>query len=237
MSLSLPQRSASIQRAALPLPSSLVPLMAPKRDVGRGRIRRGRGGRTPRSCLDGLHGAAPVPSSSPLEEGFWRCDFLLHVRGQSANRVLLPSAFSAVVAERGLDGLLLHLQGSCRSPSYVDLEFDSSRLIFLCSGWSLFARRLNLRDGDVLSCRFDGESTITVRAFDPSGNSMDPRWQESSSDSSTESRSPSPASSTTSSFRDSSGVGGEPSSTASISGSGEDLDVKPPVKRARQATL
>ena len=146
-----------------------------KRSVGRGRVRRGRGGRTPRSGRNGRHGVSPMPSSSPLEEAFWRYDFFLRVRGQNATRVLLPSAFSAIVAEHGFDGLLLHLQGSCRSPSYVDLEVDSSRLIFLGSGWSLFARRLNLCDGDMLCCRFDGESTVTVRAFDPSGNSMDPR--------------------------------------------------------------
>ena len=195
--------------------------MVPRRGVGRGRVRRSRGGRTPRSCRGGRHGTAPVPSSSPLDEGFWRYDFILRVRGQSANRILLPSTFSAIVSKRGLDGLLLHLQGSCRSPSYVDLELDSSRLIFLGFGWSLF----------------DGESTTTVRAFDPSGNSMDPHGQESSSGSSESSKSPSPASSTASSSRDSSGAGGEPSSTASPSGSDEDLDVKPPVKRARQATL
>src|ERR1044072_4099051 len=171
--------------------------MAPKRGVGRGRVRRGRGGRKPRSFRGGRHGAVPGPSSSPLEEGFWRYDFLLRVRGLRATRVLLPSAFSAIVSERGLDDLILHLQGSCRPPSYADLEVDRSRLIFLGSGWSSFARRLNLRDGDMLSCRFDGESTVTVRVFDPSGNSMDPHWQESSSDSSTRSRSSSPASSTT----------------------------------------
>jgi len=132
------------------------------------------------------------------------------------------------VADLGLDGLLLHLQGSCRSPSYVDLEVDSSRLIFLGSGWSSFARRLNLRDGDVLCCRFDGESTVTVRAFDPSGNSMDPRTQESSSDDSTKSRSATPSSSTASSASDSSG------GDALLISSGEDVDVKPSVKRARQ---
>src|ERR1044072_8367092 len=177
--------------------------MAPKRGVGRGRVRRGRGGRTPRSCRGVRHGAVPMPSSSPLEEGFWRYDFLLRVRGQSATHVLLPSAFSAIVSERGLDGFLLHLQGSCRSPTYVDLEVDSSRLIFLGSGWTLFSRRLNLCDGDMLCCLFDGESTVTVHVFDPSGNNMDSHWQESSSDSSARSRSPTPASSTTPSSGDS----------------------------------
>src|SRR3954468_17201922 len=156
--------------------------MAPKRGAGRGRVRRSRGGRTPRSGRGGRHGVSPMPSSSPLVEGFWRYEFFLRVRGQKATRVLLPSAFSAIVAEHGLDGLLLRLQGSCRSPSYVDLEVDSSRLIFLSSGWSSFARSLNSRDGDMLCCRFYGESTITVRSFDPSGNSMYPRMQESSSD-------------------------------------------------------
>src|ERR1041385_7752991 len=190
--------------------------MVPRRPPGHER-----GGRTPRSCRGGRHGAVPVPSSSPLEEGFWRYDFILRVRGQSANRILLPSAFSSIVSERGLDGLHLHLQGSCRSPSYVDLEVDSSRLIFLGSGWSLFAWRLNLRDGDMLSCHFDSESTVTVRVFDSSGNSMDPHWQESSSDSSTRSRSPTPASSTAPSSGDSSG-----GDAISIS-SAEDIDVTP----------
>ena len=204
--------------------------MAPKRGAGRGHVCRSRGGRTPRSGRGGRHGVSPMPSSSHLEEGFWRYDFFPRVRGQNATRVLLPSAFSATVAEHGLDGLLLHLQGSCRSPSYVDLEVDNSRLIFLGSGWSLFARRLNLRDGDMLCCRFDGESIVIVRAFDPSGNSMDPRVQESSSDDSARSRSPTPSSSTAPSG-DSSGGG-----ALSIN-SGEDLDVKPSIKRVRQGTL
>src|SRR3954471_23984485 len=204
--------------------------MAPKRGIVRGRVRRSRGGRAPRSSRGGRHGASPtLPSSSP-EDGFWRYDFLLRVRGHGATRVLLPSAFFATVAEHGLDGLLLRLQGSCRSPSYVDLEINSSRLILLGSGWSSCARRLNLRDGDMLCCRFDGESTVTVRAFDPSGNSMDPHWQDSSS-SSCRSRSPTPASSSASSSGDSSGGG-----AVSIN-SGEDLDVKPPIKKARQSTL
>ena len=121
-------------------------------------------------------------------------------------------------------------KGSCRSPSYVDLEVDSSRLIFLGSGWSSFARCLNLRDGDMLCCRFDGESTVTVCAFDPSSNSMDPHLQESSSDDSARSRSPTPSSSTAPSG-DSSGGG-----ALSIS-SVEDLDVKPSIKRVCQRTL
>src|ERR1041385_2839773 len=195
--------------------------------TGRGRVHRGRGGRTPRSS----RGAPSTPSFSSPEEGFWRYDFLLCVRGRSAAHILLPPAFSALVSERGLDGLLLLLQGCTRSPSYVELEIDSSRLIFLGFGWKSFARRLNLRDGDTLCCRFDGEDTPTIRAFDPSGDRMDLYWWETSSDSSDKSRSPTPASSTASSSGDSSGGDVVPS------GSGEDLDVKPSIKRARQATL
>src|SRR4051812_28557248 len=116
----------------------------------------------------------------------------MRVRGQSATHILLPSTFSSIISECGLDGLLLRLQGDFQSPSYDELEVDSSRLIFLGSGWSLLSRRLNLRDGDMLCCRYDGESTVTVRAFDPSGNSMDPHWQESSSSSSGRSKSPTP---------------------------------------------
>ena len=143
--------------------------------TSRGRVRRGRGGRTLRSSRGGRRGVAPTPSSSS-EEGFWRYDFLLRVSDRNAARILLPPSFVVLVSERSLDGLQLRLQGCIRSPSYVELEIDSSRLIFLGSGWSSFYWRLNLRDGDTLCCRFDGEDTLTVRAFDPSGNRMDPYW-------------------------------------------------------------
>ena len=83
----------------------------------------------------------------------------------------------------------------------------------------------------MLCCRFDSESTITVRAFDPSGNSMDPHWQESSGSGSGRSRSPTLVSSSASSSNDSSSDGAVPVS------SDEDLDVKPPIKKAHQATL
>src|SRR3954462_11516807 len=176
--------------------------MAPKRDAGmtgRGRARRGRGGRTPRSSRGGRRGASSTPSSSSSEEGFWRYGFLLCVRGRNAARILLPSAFAAIVSERSLDGLLLRLQGCSRPLSYVELETDSSRLIFLGFGWKSFSRCLNLRDGDTLCCRFDGENTLTIRAFDPSSNRMDPSWQETSNDNSGRSGSPTPVSSTASS--------------------------------------
>jgi len=67
--------------------------------------------------------------------------------------------------------------------------------------------------------------------FDPSGNSMDPHWQESSGSSSGKSRSHTLASSSASSDDDSSSDGAVPVS------SDEDLDVKPPIKKARQAIL
>src|ERR1041384_2885159 len=114
----------------------------------------------------------------------------MRVRGRSATRILLPPVFSSIVSELGLDGLLLRLQGGCQSPSYVELEVDSSHLTFLGSGWSLFSRRLNLREGDMLWCHFDGESPVAVRVFDPSGNNMDPHWQGPSGNSSGRSRSP-----------------------------------------------
>ena len=127
--------------------------MGPKRGAGMtgcGLVRRGRDSRTPRSSRGGRRGASSAPSSSSLEEGFWCYNFLLRVRGRSAARILLPPAFATIVSERRLDGLLLRLQGCVRSPSYVELEIDSSRLIFLGFGWSSFSWWLNLRDSDTL---------------------------------------------------------------------------------------
>src|SRR3954470_4653212 len=125
--------------------------MGPKRSGGvpcRGRGRRGRGGRTPRSSRGGRHGATSAPSSSSVEEGFWRYDFLLRVLGRTAARIPLPSSFSSIVSELNLGGLWLRLQGCVQSPSWVELEVDSSFLIFLGSSWRSFSRRLNLRDRD-----------------------------------------------------------------------------------------
>src|SRR3954464_10524843 len=194
---------------------------------GRGRGRRGRGGRTPCSSRGGRRGTTSAPSSSSVEEGFWRYDFLLRVLSRTATRIPLPFSFASIVSELNFRGLWLRLQGCVRSPCWVELEVDSSCLMFLGSGWRSFSRRLNLRDGDSLCCRFDGEDTLTVRAFDAVGNRLDPFWEETSSDSSGGSRSPSSASPTASTSGDSS-CGGACSSSYK-----EELDVKPPVKRAR----
>src|SRR4051812_16429440 len=202
--------------------------MGPKRSggaPGRGCVRRGRGGRTPRTSRSGRRGTTSAPSSSTMEEGFWRYDFLLRVLGRTATRIPLPFSFASIVSELNLRGLWLRLQGCVRSPSWVELEVDSSFLIFLGFGWRSFSRRLNLRDGDSLCCRFDGEDTLTVRAFDASGNRLDPFWEETSSDSLGGSRNPSSVSPTASTSGDSSGG-------ACSSSSKEELDVKPPVKRA-----
>src|ERR1041385_7587888 len=123
--------------------------MAPKRGsgvAGRGRGRRGRGGRTPRSSRGGSHGTAlALSSSSSMEDGFWRYDFLLRVLGRNAARVPLPFSFASIASERNLRGFWLRLHRCSRSSSWVELEVDDSSLIFLGSGWRAFSRQLNLR--------------------------------------------------------------------------------------------
>ena len=79
-----------------------------------------------------------------------------------------------MISELNLGGLWLWLQVCTQTPSWVELEVDSSCLIILGSGWRYFSRRLNLRDGDSLCCRFDGEYSLTVRVFYAGGNRMDP---------------------------------------------------------------
>src|SRR3954464_11530346 len=98
---------------------------------GRGRGRRGRGGRTPHSSHGGRRGTTSAPSSSSVEEGFWRYDFVLRIRGRTSSRIPLPSSFASIVSDLNLGGLLLRTQGCVRSPSWVELEVDSSCLIFL----------------------------------------------------------------------------------------------------------
>src|SRR3954465_6979837 len=120
--------------------------MGPKRNggvPGRGRGRRGRGGRTPRSSRGGRRRTTSTPSSSSVEEGFWRYDFLLRVLGRTATRIPLPFSFASIVSELNLRGLWLRLQGCARSSSWLELQVDSSCLIFIASGWRVFYRRLN----------------------------------------------------------------------------------------------
>src|ERR1041385_5477608 len=185
--------------------------MAPKRGrgvAGRSRGRRGRGGPTPRSSLGGRHGATLVlSSSSPMEEGFWRYDFLLRVLSRDAARIPLPFSFASIASEHNLKGFWLLLHGRSHSSSWVELEVDASSLIFLGSGWRTFSRRLNLRSGDSLCCRFDGEHTVIIRVFDAGGNRLDPYCEEKSDSDSEGSSDGSPGSPVSSSSADPSGDG------------------------------
>src|ERR1041385_5223284 len=206
--------------------------MAPKRGrgvAGRSRGRRGRGGRTPRSSRGGRHGATLVlSSSSSTEEGFWSYDFLLRVLNRDVAQIPLPFSSASIASERKLEGFWLRLHGTSRSSSWVELEVDASSLIFLGSGWRTFSRRLNLRSGDSICCRFDGEHTVIIRAFDAGGNRLDPYCEETSSSDSEGLSGGSPASPVSSPSADPSGDG------VCSSSSKEELDVKPVVKRQRQ---
>src|SRR3954468_1965862 len=86
--INIPCSLASIHSSVAHLSLLLVILlMRPKRGVGaygRGRVRRGRGSRTLRSSRGGRHGATSALSSSSVEEGFWRYDFLLRVLSRNA---------------------------------------------------------------------------------------------------------------------------------------------------------
>ena len=226
----------------LPLLPSFL-LMAPRRRArvasgapSRGaanRGRRGRGARAPRSQRG--HGGSIVGTSAAdaLEGGLRDYDFLLRILSHVAGRIPLPFSFASVISELGLSGLWLRLQGCSHSPLWVELQIESSFLIFLGSGWRAFARQLNLRDGDSLCCRFDGEETLTIRAFDAGGNRLEPCWDDSSDD----------GSGGTGGASISSSAGGSPASSSSDPSTGgagdcssfeQDADVKPSVKRGRR---
>ena len=107
-------------------------------------------------------------------------DFVLHIRGRIAVRVLLPSSFSFFVSELGLDGIYLDPQGSSYCPLWVPVRAESSSLVSLGSGWRVFARQFNLCKGDRACCHFDGVDTFSIRAFDADGNRLEPCWEDSS---------------------------------------------------------
>ena len=125
-------------------------------------------------------------------------------------------------------GFWFRLHGCARSSSWVELETDSSSLIFLGPGWRAFSRQLNLRGGDSLCCHFDGEDTVIISAFDAGGNCLNPYCEETSSSDSDGSSGGSPASPVSSSSAGPSGDG------VCSSSSEEELDVKSVVKRMRQ---
>ena len=86
-----------------------------------------------------------------------------------------------------------------------------------------------------MCCRFDGEETLSIRAFDPGGNRLEPCWESSSDDNSGgaggASTSPSPGESPAGSRSPESSSGGGGDSYSSFE---QDADVKPPIKRARR---
>ena len=106
--------------------------------------------------------------------------------------------------------------------------------MFLEAGWKVVARQFNLRKGDSLCYRFDGEETLSMRAFDPDGNRLEPCWESSSDNGSggagahiSSSAGDSPAGSRSS--ESSPGGGGD-----SYSSFEQDADVKPSIKRTRR---
>ena len=148
--------------------------------------------------------------------------------------------FSVLVSELGLEGLWLHFQGYPYCPFWVQTCAEGSAAVFLETGWKLFACQFNLRKGDTLCCRFDGEETLSVKVFDDGGNRLEPCWESSSDGDSggsgdTRSSAPgggSPGQSITSSHSSDSSSGGGGDSYSSFEQDAE--DVKPKIKRARR---
>ena len=199
-----------------------------------GRGRRGHGARAPRGRRGRGGSAVGTAAADALEGGSRDYDFLLRILSHVAGRIPLPFSFASVVSELGLSGLWLRLQGCSRSPLWVELQVESSFLVFLGSGWWAFARQLNLREGDSLCCRFDGEETLTIRAFDAGGNRLEPCWESSSGDDSGGTKGASISSFAGGSPVMSCSSGSSTGGGASYSSFEQDADVKPSLKRVRR---
>ena len=147
-----------------------------------GRGRRSRGARVPRAARArrGHGGSTGSIPSEAADTGALAHDFVLYIRGLFSRPTALPSSFAAVVSEWGLPGLWLHAQGYPCCPLWVMLHIEGSALVFLEDGWVAFARQFNLRKGDNLCWRFDGEDNLSIRAFDADGNRLEPCWESSS---------------------------------------------------------
>ena len=226
--------------------------MAPKRhDHGvagasatRGAIghgHRGRGACAPRAAR-GHWGHGGSSRGSPVEavdEGALAHDFVLHICGLISRQISLPSSFAPLVSELGPEGLWLCAQGYPYYPLWVKIRIEGSASVFLEAGWKVFAHQFNLRRGDSLCRRFDGEETLSMRPFDAGGNRLEPCW-ESSSESDSGGEDDSQGSSSDGSPRSrgitSSGSLNLPSEGGDSYSSFEEgaEDVKPVLKRARK---
>ena len=87
---------------------------------------------------------------------------------------------------------------------------EGSASAFLEADWKVFARLFNLRKGDNLCCMFDGEETLSIRAFDAGDNRLE-CCLESSSESDSGGEDGSPDSSSEGSSRSSRGIVGSDS--------------------------
>ena len=108
-----------------------------------------------------------------MDEGVCGHDFILNICGPIRCRIALPLSFAVAASELNPSGLWLRAQGYPYRPLWVRTRFEGPASMFLEDGWKTFARLFNLRKGDNLCCRFDGEDTLSVRAFHAGGDRLD----------------------------------------------------------------
>ena len=113
-----------------------------------------------------------IPSATK-DEGVVGHDFILNIRDPVRRRIALPLSFVVVVSELNPSGLWLRAQGYPYCPLWVRTHFEGPASMFLEDGWRTFARLFNLRKGDSLCCKFDGEVTLSVRAFNAGGDRLE----------------------------------------------------------------
>src|SRR4051812_41906312 len=106
---------------------------------------RGRGARAPcvTRCRRGRGGFAGSASTAVVDEGVCSHDFVIYILSRIAGQIPLPSYFSSFVSELGLDSLRLCLQRYPHCLLWVPIRVESSSLVFLESGWRVFARQFN----------------------------------------------------------------------------------------------
>ncbi|KAE8782604.1 l-ascorbate oxidase-like protein [Hordeum vulgare] len=96
-------------------------------------------------------------------------EFIVRLDGPPRGRLHLPRPFAKVMEVDKLQGVWLHVQGSCNGNVYAHIEYPMPRVIFLTRGWKTFARAHNFMAGHVLRFKLVEDDILSVKIYGHSG--------------------------------------------------------------------
>ena len=120
-------------------------------------------------------GGRPAPNRPPrrqLHSSDAASEFVMWVEKPGSMWLRLRRWFRAELPEEGPDGVWLQADGCCSGAFWVGVEVLASGDVFLGHGWQSFARARRLQGKCTLHFKYDGVSSLLVKAFSEGGRRL-----------------------------------------------------------------